>query len=382
MSKNARENPIEYKYIHLFPFNENRFYENLILMFMEPENGFNISEHLFVTPHQSVFNELRKYGCVEFFSCKSKKEKYLEMIRAYAPKGRWLFMHAICSPKQLLQVPNRILRKTIWRTWGGADTQLRYESNLIRNAFKQFVIKPLWIRKIKRFKAFGGTPLYDKIELSDLLKDKSLKVFKLEYPCKNERFEFSMTSLDDNNKFRVMVGHSATTHDKHIEIISLLEKWKNRDIELYFPLSYNGYREYVEQVKLHAKKKFGEKAIFLENVLPKDEYNKLFSTMDAIILADEHSGSAGHVRLALEYHKKIFVKKNGVIQRALDSIAMPNYSIDMINNMTFDEFKSPPNYLEGMNAHLFLTTYDEAVKAWKECYIWLDSQNDNALSNF
>ena len=49
------------KYIHLLNANELKFQKPLVAFINDPNNGFAISDHLFVTPHETVFDNLREY---------------------------------------------------------------------------------------------------------------------------------------------------------------------------------------------------------------------------------------------------------------------------------------------------------------------------------
>jgi len=47
----------EYRYVHLFLHSNKGFNLKLIRNLCDPENGFNVDEHLFVTPHKPLYEE-------------------------------------------------------------------------------------------------------------------------------------------------------------------------------------------------------------------------------------------------------------------------------------------------------------------------------------
>ena len=59
---------------------------------------------------------------------------------------------------------------------------------------------------------------------------------------------------------KILLGNSATESNQHKEAFELLEKYKNKNIKIYVPLSYGPekYADEIEQLGMHI---FGEKFI-------------------------------------------------------------------------------------------------------------------------
>lgn len=53
-----------YKYIHLLYGHDTKFSKLLIRIITNPQNGFIVDEHLFITMYQNVYNELKSFGNV------------------------------------------------------------------------------------------------------------------------------------------------------------------------------------------------------------------------------------------------------------------------------------------------------------------------------
>ena len=107
------------------------------------------------------------------------------------------------------------------------------------------------------------------------------KAFKIGIDeCKNHFF-------NDNNLVFVSVGYNANEAQQHKKIIDVLSNLKNKDrLFVIFPMTYNGRKEYIDEVEEYANKK-GLKNIFLRTYMSEEDIGVLRAASDIFIHAQK-----------------------------------------------------------------------------------------------
>ncbi len=118
-----------------------------------------------------------------------------------------------------------------------------------------------------------------------------------------------------SSAFRILVGHSATPSVHHMEILDKLKAYGNENIELILPLNY-GDQEYGKKVEEYARKAFGpDKVMCISEKLTLLDYAKLIWSTDAVIIHSDRQIAMGNLLMAMYMEKKIFLKKDSVMDR-------------------------------------------------------------------
>ncbi len=355
------------KYLHVFNHESKaKFSGSLIREIQNPENGFNSDEHYFVTYSAEVYDILKAYKNVMYYKADNTVFALAEIINKYADDYDWIFLHGINNMRTILKIKRKYLSKIIWRTWGH-DSAAPY----VRTGFKRFAAmlyyKTFFKAFVKSIRAVGIANIVDKIAINRLFKINNIDFFPLAYFFDNkltheDTGDINSIDLSPDN-LNILIGHSAHSNDRHIEITDKLVKFKNENIKCIFPIAYGAEKE---KIKSYALKKLGEdKVIFLEEFMPKDEYINLIEKIDIGILAGTISYALGNVTALLNAGKTVYLAKEGVIAEAFKIRQIPHRSIDEIEKMSFEEFSMSLNGVE--NRISVSKSFEESAKIWKQC---------------
>lgn len=330
-----------YKYAHIFYHYELNFSKRVIQFIQQYQIENGIEENKFFTPFESVYEAFKESSNIELL--KVKNPRSAEAINIVGKYADWIFLHNIGERKSILKIRPSYLKKIIWRTWGGDRILIKnYSGNILRRG-KNKVINEIIRFRIKRFKAIGVSNLIDEIELSKSFG--RLNFVRMPY---SSEFSYSMLmSIKQNIKKKecvnIMIGHSAFEEDKHIEITNMLDCFRDRNIRLYYVISY-GNQEYKKKLKKYACDSWKEKAVFIEEYMSSEEYAKFLADMDIAFLTAPYSNALGNIGLLLFFDKKIFLDKNGIIAQGFLSANVPFFDYRDIVNMDYEEFICPVDY--------------------------------------
>lgn len=271
---------------------------------------FDKEKHLFLTPHERVYNELKEFDNVRMV------ENTGLLNQAYM-LGKWIIVHALDAPiREFLQTDKKILQRTIVRTWGhDLNDRFHYDT---RKTMKALLLKQLYRYKLRQLHMFTGENEIDKTNIETCVGKMPFQ--RLHYFGKTDAelalLEGHIKEKSENESKKIMVGHSGFPVERHIEILTMLKKYTEENITVVLPLSY-GAPEYILKVKEHATRIFGEKALFMENFMPYPEYIKFLSGMDLVILPQIGSSALGNFNLLAKLKIPLVLDKRGITNQAL-----------------------------------------------------------------
>jgi len=161
----------------------------------------------------------------------------------------------------------------------------------------------------------------------------------------------------------IMVSHSSHPHNKQIEVFEMLERYKDENIQILCPVSY-GDASYRIAIIDTGKKVFGNKFIYIDELLSRDEYHKMLATVDIYISnASVQTGLYG-IHVCMFSGKKLFLKDNNLNE--VKSIGVYAENIEKINSMNYQEFSKP---LEDIDRERNIQLGAERQKHLKDQYI-------------
>lgn len=354
-----------YKYIHLFFLNELTFSSACVRNINDKENEFVVSEHLFVTPYENVYNVISKYGNAEFAECKNN----IELINKYAPMCDYIIAHSL--PQKEYLINPRYYNKIIWRTWGH-DVQ-RYNSrgsSVIKNLAKLFLCM-LWKHQVRSFRAVGVFNTVDRMDIREHFGD--VTMFRFPYTAKEESIIIgSVIPKVSTRAKKILLGHSGFPNDNHVEILKKLKKFSREEIEIYMVLSY-GNEDYINEVRGFVEKWRMQNVKIIDEFMQYDEYVEFLSGIDIAILDNDKSYALGNIAWLLHLKKKIFLNRNGVIKRAFDADGVPCVCTDEIDGMTFGEFVEPLNF-DDVDTEMVAHGYEYDMNDLKKLFCELESK--------
>ncbi len=355
------------KYLHIIWHPDLKFIPKLIKMINEEKGYFNSEEHLFITPHERVYNELK--GLYKIYLAGNEKEN---LINKYGKYGEWIFVHAInCSKLKVSLTKNKYAKRVIWRTWGHDIRPLEYYNY---TGIKKTIFSLVWliyIRKVQKFHMIGVANDIDLVNVNNTFGQVNNCVLGYGYdPIKDKLLDRLKNSKNRNKKesdsFRILIGHSASVWDKHIDVMKNLLKYKNEDITLCLILSYAGEKKYIDNVKKFAKDNFGKRVEIIDKFMKYEEYIEYLQSIDVAIFAQNHSTALSNVSWLLYFGKTIYFREDSDFAKSFKRKKCEFCKVEEIENMTFEQFKTKRNSKELMNEYGIIPTSKDCCENWKK----------------
>lgn len=361
------------KFIHLLGANDVKFFQRLIRLINNSNNGFDTSQHLFVTPFERVYNELKDYGNIELIKSE-KKVLTADIVNDCAQRCEWLFVHHMCKPLEVLKIKKKNRKKILWRTWGD-DAGYLYDNGSIIKVIIKFIINCISKNAYRDFYAVGIANSVDIIDITK--KFGKMKTYRMPYGNENTYDILTQIIKEDaeNNQYKkILIGHSGYQNDNHLDIIDKLTAYKNENVKFYFLLSY-GDENYVAKVKNYANMCLGEKAVFVENFMPYEEYARFLNSMDVAILAGKNSYALGNIALLLFFGKKLYINEKGIIAKAFSHAKVPFGRVSDLGKDSFEDISRTVVYNEAVIREFAPKPYHISVDFWKKIISDLEAKD-------
>lgn len=363
---NAIPFKMNYKFIHIFWGEDLKFTPNFVETINDPEAGFDVNEHLFVSRGPKLYAVLKKYNNVIIDTTSSI------MINKYAPQCQALILHGLPSVREILFSKNKYKRKTICRSWGGNRIIKEYRGTLFNNIItycENMFVKLFFNFRFGKFRALGVGNIVDEIDIKKI--NPQIKLITFDgYSPKSDITELELESRrikETNGVTNILVGHRGTKGENHIAILEKLRKFENERIAIYLILSY-GDRHYINHLKEKIKEKGYKKIEIIDEFMSSQDYCKFLNTIDIAIFDDLRSTALGNISKLLMLKKKIFLNANGVIAKGFEIEKIPYESTYSINDMSFDVFCRKLDYSKCKNATLLVPISEYRAKIFNELH--------------
>lgn len=367
---------LKFKYIHIFNHNDLKFNLPLVEGINNEKNGFDTKEHAFVTPFPEVYEKMKAYSNVYY---ESNAVLPYQLVNKYGKLANWIIVHDIGSPIRMILVNPFLYHRIIWRTWGG-DVLHKYKKGKMCENIVRYLVNCFWKFEVKQFCGVGCANIVDVLDIKSKFGD--IQTYILNYtndnPPKDRLSEDCIQKSDMN--LNVLIGHAGTPRDNHLETIRRLEHLRTENIRFYFILSY-GDPVYIKNIKLKAREILGDKAIFIDKFMLRDNYISFLNKMDIGIFDGVDSYALGNIEIFLNLKKKIYLNKNGVIAKAFSLKNIPFFATDDLTRINIDKLSSKVEYPENMNSSSLtgsLSFYD----SWNKMLLLLNSPNSISTKNY
>ena len=321
------------KNLHIFKNVNEKFSEPYIEFI---NKNFNDSEHFFYHIGQDKrTNKVRRKN-ITFVT----KLKYFILVKDMYKTER-IFLHGLFSPHIviILFIQPWLLKKCYWIVWGGD----LYYYNRKKTSLKAYIYEG--IRKVV-IRNMGGiiTLVKGDYDLAKKWYKVKGKYYKGQY-VNTEKVNIMEKIINhnsenniDKNEFLILVGNSATKSNFHMEVLDLLKKFKNENINIICPLSY-GDMDYAKEVINYGKKIYGNKFIALEKFMNITEYMKLLNTIDIGIFNNNRQQAMGNISSLLYLGKKVYMRPDTTMYYEMnDTLKLNIFDINNIENENFNEF--------------------------------------------
>ena len=196
---------------------------------------------------------------------------------------------------------------------------------------------------------------------------KDFDIIRQKFPTKAKFIDFNYGNVETiisgnkNDSFNInscdiMIGNSGSITNNHMEIFNILNKIEIGKRKLFTPLSYSIYPsvKYLELVIEKGEKLFDKNFKPILNFLDKDEYNKIYNSVEYVFMNHFRSQAMGNIYIALYTGKKLFMSKKSTIFQQLNNYGCLVFAIEDILKNKIDVFKKLSNEEKKRNRLIIL----------------------------
>lgn len=288
-----------------------------------------------------------------------------------------VFIHGLFTPYlvTILFLQPWVLKKCSWVIWGGDLYSHTEEKLTIKSKIIEFMLSSV-IRNMGSI----VTSIKGDYELAKIwynAKGQRINTCYPYYPSglRTEKIDKILSKVEQgnikhSNSINVLIGNSAFDTNKHFEIISLLEKFRNENIVIYALLSY-GDKIYAEKVRERGKSIFGDKFICVTEYMPYEEFVLFFNKMSIIIFNHERQQGKGNLFLALYLRKKVYMNNKSTLwDYFIEDLKLVVDKTIKIKDESFPEFSTVDNLIVDENRHIIhnVLQEDRIIKQWSELF--------------
>lgn len=335
-------------------------------------------------PNENVFACFRKSKMKDYFPqhfLGSSIQKTCPVVSFLEPKF-WkmaykcdgFIVHGLFSFNKVLVfalMPNA-LNKTNWIVWGG-DIYAHNDKNPSLTG---------WIsEKVRRIlgKRFGFvTTLVDKdYSLAKQWYNVTGRHLKISYPLPLHQNgvleELEKCKEKPMDPLKIVVGNSATESNQHFEILKLLARFKNENIQIYLPLSYGvgDYIRYANQVEKFAVDIFGQEKVFpIRNKMTGIDYTEFMKQMNIGIFNNNRQQGMGNINLLIVCGAKVFIRDDTTMWEQYVKRGQLLHPCSEIQHVTFSEFASESDERKEINMAAMKKHLDRAglILKWENMF--------------
>lgn len=192
-----------------------------------------------------------------------------------------------------------------------------------------------YVNAIKRVDYYSGVlPIeYDLCKKSSYFNAKRV-VYKYLSPSSFSDIS-GVKSFSGNN---ILVGNSAAHENNHLDLIEYFKELDVSNRNIYVPLSYAGFPEYVQAVTCECGKIFGNSCRPLVDFISYDDYNKILQSCSVGVFFHERQQALGNIMLLLLMGCKVFLSETSIAYAHFKSLGVKVFSVQSeLNQKEIDE---------------------------------------------
>ncbi len=358
-----------YLFAHIFNFSSLQFIMGCIDAMHEAKINTDVSRHLFVIRSTDTFRAIKaKYPNEDNIVLSDSSES---IINLYAKQSEWVIVHGFMSLFEVFYIFPWNLHRIIWRTWGSDAGTNCYPGEPFVNFGKKvldFLRRPL----IRRFALIGVGSILDSYDIE--ARYGNVKVMPMYYKVDPHDAVISTERAKREHGINVLIGHSGFSNDKHIQATKYLEKYKDRDITYHYVFSY-GDKPYMERAEAEIRKMVGDKAVFIKEKMPYDEYVTFLETMDLGVFLGDKSYALGNISALCAFQKWLFLSDGGLLAKAFSHYHIPYLTADEVSDMDFDTFEQKLKTQNERATVAAAVSFEEKCEKWKNIFEYLLGNN-------
>ncbi len=348
------------KYLHIMK-NE-KFIAPFISFIQE---HFDINEHHFIILGgiSQEKHPIKKHDSITILPSKlTKKYNYFSLkhtLTPYFDNADKVIIHSFLIRQiiDFLFYNSKYTQKSYWIIWGG--DLYDYEDKKDKLSKKFFFYK-----KKKVVSNLKGLITYVQGDY-----ERAQKWFGAQgayYPCliypSNLYKEIALPSKTDSRCF-IQVGNSASSSNKHKEILEKLIAYKDENIKIFAPLSYGG--RHGDKISAMGKKYFADKFEGLQEFLDFDTYMQLLCNTDIAIFNHKRQQAMGNIISLLGFGKKVYIRSDIATHELFESLHVKVF--DSCGDISLEPLSTEDQENNRQRIAEYFSK-DNLIKSWKTIF--------------
>lgn len=262
--------------------------------------------------------------------------------------------------------PRRVWKKILLFYWGGDFYQYRNIKKLSKWVHKQIFAACArkcrgWIflyeGEIEKFRQLihGEKPTY----IARMPVDPIRQIDRKSRRCKPRMGE----------RYRILVGNSATASNHHREIFELLARYPLEKMEVLVPLSYGNEPVYRDQVLREGREILGEAFHPMTEFMDKTAYVDFLSTVDVGIFNNDRQQGMGNINILFSLGKKVYLRQDTTMWEKYTGMGYRFFSVSSLADESLEELTSFSAEAGQQNGAVFdaIDATAASRKEWEAC---------------
>lgn len=145
-----------------------------------------------------------------------------------------------------------------------------------------------------------------------------------------------ISRMDD--RIKILLGHSASKYNNHIDAIKRLSKYSHENVEIWCPMSYGGNEKYNNKVISLGKRYFGDRFIPITEFMTRKDYFNLIDNVSIALFNSKFQQGMGNIEEMLRKGKKVYIRKDTPMWQGYASRGQTVYDITDVGFVPFEQF--------------------------------------------
>ncbi len=376
------------KYLHVIPPNDsNVLYHTLKKIHEEVD----LNEHRFiVTASQSgvikYCPKLLAFTDLEFVQEPTKHGKNRKRVREFhkiLKQADRIIWYSFSNQNKVFVLPlywdKELCKKSVWIRWYSEVAEEKGGKK-----WKDRMLARMYSSIKSKIKTMGFLSDIEKFKFDERNKNvEGIRTFHTPLCVEQEQIEMLKDLLIKERSETVCVQATDGSTKVHGPITALdkLSVFAEENINITVPLNYGFYyskptyamQKHIDQIRIHAKKTFGNNVKVLNAACPDASYMNYLRQIDIAVSVIGVPTRYTNLIYLLYMGKKIFFPADSTTYRYLEERDIDIYDTNEITGMSFEEFTAPANTANGIAWAKKQIDSDTVFRKWKELF---DSLSD------
>lgn len=325
---------------------------------------FNLDEHLFLivkSKHQKL--EHMSLETLRILNVRTVDFEEEQNYLIYSLQtGSKVFIHYLFDYICELICKLNLQQNIYWMLWGGdlynyiqydlygasTATSLKHLGFELANTIKKdtlmYYYRKAAIRKIDYILTWSRGD-YENVK-KNFLTSATYQYFVFPNPTDFEKLAPNRKIVSESKVITILAGNSGNPTNNHLEIMSLLSRFRNEQIQVIVPLSYGGHTKYIDYVIKKGRALLGNKFIPLLEYQSPEKYFELLNRVDVALFNHYRQQGVGNILALLYLGKKVYIHPNATTYKDFNEHGISINNITELDSASFQDMVAPAAEVE------------------------------------